>query len=84
MPASPSAWSIKAGSETAARPQELVAHYTAQRTHTAPEVGAGNHRHPGPHCTQACQARMLEAGGACALCCIPQFRARRWNVHAQQ
>ncbi|CAK0785712.1 hypothetical protein CVIRNUC_008923 [Coccomyxa viridis] len=38
MPASPSAWSIKAGSETAARPQELVAHYTAQRTRAVPEA----------------------------------------------
>ena len=38
MPASPSSWSIKARSETAARPQELVAHYTAQRTRATPEV----------------------------------------------
>ena len=67
MPASPSAWSIKAGSETAARPQELVAHYTAQRTHATQEVSDGNPRHPGPHCTKACQAHELKASVACAI-----------------
>ena len=71
MPASPSAWSIKAGSETAARPQELVAHYTAQRAHAAPEVSVGDSRHPGPHCTQACQACKHEASAACVYLLHP-------------
>ena len=79
MPASPSAWSIKAGSETAARPQELVAHYTAQRTRAAPEVSTSNPRHPRSHRTQACQAREVEESILQSLC-----RARNLDMGAQQ
>ena len=79
MPASPSAWSIKAGSETAARPQELVAHYTAQRTRAVPEVSTSSSRHPGSHRTQACQAREVEESVLHSL-----YRARGLDMGAQE